>query len=384
MSKRDYYEVLGVERSADEQTIKRAYRKLAKKYHPDLNPGDEEAEKNFKEVSEAYEVLSDKEKRDVYDKFGHDGLNGQAGGGYGGFGGFEGFSGQGFGGFEDIFGDIFGDMFGGGGHRRRGPQRGADIEVNLNLTFEEAAFGTKKEVSINRDENCSKCGGTGAKPGTEKKTCPTCHGTGEVQQVQRTPFGQMMRTGTCPTCHGSGEIIDEPCDKCHGSGKERKRKTFNVDIPEGVYTGAYIPLRGEGELGDKGGPRGDLIIHINVLPHDIFTRSGDDIKCEVSIPFTTAALGGEIKVPTLKGDVNYTIKEGTQTGTTFRFKGKGIKNVRTGKPGDQYVKVKIATPKRMNDDQKEKLREYAKAMGEDSSEGGKKGFFDKIKEKFED
>ncbi len=384
MSKRDYYEVLGVERSADEQTIKRAYRKLAKKYHPDLNPGDEEAEKNFKEVSEAYEVLSDKEKRDVYDKFGHDGLNGQAGGGYGGFGGFEGFSGQGFGGFEDIFGDIFGDMFGGGGHRRRGPQRGADIEVNLNLTFEEAAFGTKKEVSVNRDENCSKCGGTGAKPGTEKKTCPTCHGTGEVQQVQRTPFGQMMRTGTCPTCHGSGEIIDEPCDKCHGSGKERKRKTFNVDIPEGVYTGAYIPLRGEGELGDKGGPRGDLIIHINVLPHDIFTRNGDDIKCEVSIPFTTAALGGEIKVPTLKGDVNYTIKEGTQTGTTFRFKGKGIKNVRTGKPGDQYVKVKIVTPKRMNDDQKEKLREYAKAMGEDSSEGGKKGFFDKIKEKFED
>lgn len=381
MSKRDYYEVLGIDRNADEQTIKKAYRKLAKKYHPDLNPGDKEAERNFKEVSEAYEVLSDKQKRDVYDKFGHDGLNGQAGSG---FGGFEGFSGQGFGNFEDIFGDIFGDMFGGGRRRRRGPQKGDDIEVQLNLTFEEAAFGTKKEVSITREEDCSKCNGTGAKPGTNKKTCPTCHGTGEVQQVHKTPFGQMVRTGVCPTCHGTGEVIDDPCDKCHGSGKERKKKVFTVDIPEGIYTGAYIPLRGEGEIGERGGPRGDLYIHINVLPHKVFTRDGDDIRCEVEIPFTIAALGGEIMVPTLKGDFKYNIKEGTQTGTTFRFKGKGIKNVRNKKFGDQYVKVKIITPKKMTEEQKEKLREFAEVMNEKTSNGEKKGFFDKIKEKFEE
>lgn len=381
MSKRDYYEVLGIDRNADEQTIKKAYRKLAKKYHPDLNPGDKEAERNFKEVSEAYEVLSDKQKRDVYDKFGHDGLNGQAGSG---FGGFEGFSGQGFGNFEDIFGDIFGDMFGGGRRRRRGPQKGDDIEVQLNLTFEEAAFGTKKEVSITREEDCSKCNGTGAKPGTNKKTCPTCHGTGEAQQVHKTPFGQMVRTGVCPTCHGTGEVIDDPCDKCHGSGKERKKKVFTVDIPEGIYTGAYIPLRGEGEIGERGGPRGDLYIHINVLPHKVFTRDGDDIRCEVEIPFTIAALGGEIMVPTLKGDFKYNIKEGTQTGTTFRFKGKGIKNVRNKKFGDQYVKVKIITPKKMTEEQKEKLREFAEVMNEKTSNGEKKGFFDKIKEKFEE
>ncbi|MDO5707370.1 MAG: molecular chaperone DnaJ [Andreesenia angusta] len=379
MSKRDYYEVLGIEKNADEQTIKRAYRKLAKKYHPDLNPGDEEAEKNFKEVSEAYEVLSDKEKREVYDRFGHDGLNG----GQGGFGGFDGFSTGDFGGFEDIFGDIFGDMFGGGRRRRRGPRKGADIEKAINLTFEEAVFGTKKEISVTRDEECSKCKGSGAKPGTEKKVCPTCHGTGEVQQVQRTPFGQMVRTAVCNTCHGVGEIIEEPCTKCHGSGKERKTKIFNIDIPAGVYTGAYIPLREEGELGEKGGPRGDLLVHINVLPHDIFTRDNDDIRCEISIPFTIAALGGDIKIPTLNGDMDYYIKEGTQTGTVFRFRNKGIKNVRTGKPGDQYVKVKIITPKKMNEEQKDKLREFAEAMGEETKHN-KKGIFDKIKEKFED
>ncbi len=381
--KRDYYEVLGLDKGAEEQEIKRAYRKMAKKYHPDLNQGDAEAEKKFKEVSEAYEVLSDPEKKSIYDRFGHDGLSGQAGGsGFGGFGG-GGYSG-GFGGFEDIFGDIFGDMFGGGASgRRRGPVRGADIQVNVNLTFEEAAFGVEKEIRVNRDEGCTVCDGSGAKPGTEKKTCPTCHGTGEVQQVHRTPFGQMVRSGVCPTCHGSGEIIDDPCTKCHGSGKETKAKTFTVDIPAGVYTGAYIPLRGEGELGDKGGPRGDLLVHINVQPHSIFERDGDDIRCEVPISFVEAALGGDIDVPTLNGTMKYNIPEGTQTGTVFRFKGKGIKNVRTGRPGNQYVKVKVVVPKKMTDSQKNKLKEFADSMGEDIK-AEKKGFFDKIKEKFED
>ena len=382
MSKRDYYEVLGIDKNADDQTIKRAYRKMAKKYHPDLNQGDAEAEKNFKEVSEAYEVLSDKEKKEIYDRFGHDGLSGQAGGsGFGGFGGGD-FSG-GFGGFEDIF-DIFGDMFGGGrSGRRRGPIRGDDIQVAIELSFEEAAFGTKKEISIKRDEECSVCHGTGAKPGTEKKTCPTCHGTGEVQQVQRTPFGQMVSTTICPTCNGTGEIIEEPCTRCNGTGKERKVKTFNIDIPAGVYTGALIPLRGEGELGEKGGSRGDLIIRINVKPHKIFERDGDNITCEVPISFIEAALGEEIEIPTLKGNMKYKIPEGTQTGTTFRFKGKGIKNVRSNRYGDQYVKVKVLVPKKMSEAQKDKLKEYAEAMGEDIK-AEKKGFFDKLKEKFED
>lgn len=381
MSKRDYYEVLGVEKGADEQEIKKAYRKLAKKYHPDLNPDDKEAEKSFKEVSEAYEVLSDKEKRAQYDRFGHEGMSGQGGFG-GGYGGFSG----GFGDFGDIFGDMFGDMFGGRQSRRRGPVRGSDINVSVMLTFEEAAFGAKKEIKIKREEPCSECEGSGAKPGTQKKTCPTCHGTGEVQQVQRTPFGQMVRTGVCPTCQGTGTIIEDPCAKCRGTGSERKVKSFTIDIPAGVYTGAYIPLRGEGELGERGGPRGDLLIHIQVQPHKIFTRDGDDLRFEMPISFVDAALGAELEVPTLDGKVKYTVEAGTQTGTTFRLRGKGIVNVRTGKPGDLYVKVKIETPRKLTEKQKEKLRDFAEAMGEDArhEKHDKKGFFDKIKKDIKD
>ncbi|OHW62553.1 chaperone protein DnaJ [Andreesenia angusta] len=375
MQKRDYYEVLGVEKGVDEQELKKAYRKLAKKYHPDLNPNDDEAEKNFKEVSEAYEVLSDKEKRAQYDRFGHEGMN---------QGGYSGYSG-GFGDFGDIFGDIFGDMFGGfgGGSRqkKRGPVRGDDIQVGVRITFREAAFGVKKEITIKRDESCETCDGTGAKPGTSKKTCPTCHGTGEVQQVQRTPFGQMMRVGVCPTCKGAGEIIDDPCGKCHGSGKVKKSKTFSVNIPAGVDTGSYIPMRGEGELGEKGGPRGDLYVYIEVEKDSLFERDGDDLRCEIPVSFTQLALGADIEIPTLDGKIKYKIEPGTQTGTVFRFKGKGIKSLRTGREGNLYVKVKVEIPRKLSDRERELLEELSAEFGEETSHG-KKGLFDKIKDKF--
>lgn len=377
MQKRDYYEVLGVEKGADDQELKRAYRKLAKKYHPDLNPNDEESEKNFKEVSEAYEVLSDKEKREQYDRFGHEGMS-QAG--YGGYSG-------GFGDFGDIFGDIFGDMFGGfgggGRQKKRGPVKGDDIQVGVRIAFREAAFGIKKEFTIKRDEPCDVCDGTGAKPGTNKKTCATCHGTGEVQQVQRTPFGQMMRVGVCPTCKGSGEIIEEPCHKCHGAGKVKKPKTFSVNIPAGVDTGSYIPIRGEGELGEKGGPRGDLYVYIEVEKDELFERDGDDIKCEIPVSFTQLALGAEIEIPTLEKNIKYKIEPGTQTGTIFRFKGKGIPNVRTGRHGNLYVKVKVEIPRKLSERERELLEELAVELGEETTHV-KKGLFDKIKDKFSD
>ena len=323
-TKRDYYEVLGVDRNADEQAIKKAYRKLAMKYHPDRNPDNKEAEEKFKEVNEAYEVLSDATKRQNYDQFGHEGVNGQ--GGFGGFGG-QGFSG---GGFEDMFGDIFGDIFG---------------------------------------------GGSGAKPGTSKKTCPTCHGQGEVRTVQRTPFGNIASSRTCSTCGGDGEVLETPCPKCSGKGSVRKVKTIEVDIPAGIDDGQMIKLGGQGEVGSKGGPRGDLYIVVNVKPHSLFTRDGFDIYFEMPITFSQAALGDEIEVPTLDGKVKYTIPEGTQTGTVFRLREKGIPKLRGNSRGDQYVKVIVDTPKKLNEKQKDLLRQFAAECGEEVHE--KKSSFGK-------
>ena len=363
-TKRDYYDVLGVDKSADATAIKKAYRKLAMKYHPDKNPGDKEAEEKFKEINEAYEVLSDETKRRNYDQFGHEGVNGQ------GFGGAGGFGGQGFGGFDDIFGDIFGDMFGGGfsggsRQRRRGPERGADIKQRVNISFEEAAFGKKVQVKINRSEECDQCHGSGAKPGTSKKTCPTCHGSGQVQSVQRTPFGNIASTRTCSTCNGEGEVIDSPCSKCHGKGSIRKTKTIEVDIPAGIDNGQMIKLGGQGELGTRGGPRGDLYIEVNVQSHPLFTRDGYDVYLEMPITFAQATLGDKIQVPTLDGKVEYEVPEGTQTGTVFRLKGKGIPKLKSNVRGDQYVKVTVEIPKKLNEKQKELVREFEKECGQE-------------------
>ncbi|EGT2198053.1 TPA: molecular chaperone DnaJ [Clostridioides difficile] len=373
-TKRDYYEVLGISKGAEAQEIKKAYRKLAMKYHPDRNPGDKEAEEKFKEINEAYEVLSDDTKRKTYDQFGHDGLNGQGG-----------FGGQGFGGFEDMFGDIFGDMFGGsfggGRTRRRGPQRGADIRQSVTISFEEAAFGKKMSIKVNRSEECEECNGTGAKPGTSKKTCSTCNGTGQVRTVQRTPFGNIASSRPCSACNGTGEVIESPCSKCHGTGNTRKVKTIEVDIPAGIDDGQMIKLSGQGEVGEKGAPRGDLYIVVNVKSHPLFTRDGNDIYFEMPITFVQATLGDEIEVPTLDGKVKYSVPEGTQTGTVFRLKEKGIPRIRGNSRGDQYVKVVVEIPKKLNDKQKELLREFAKECGSNVHEK-KKTFGQKIEDMF--
>ena len=303
MEKKDYYEVLGISKDASEQEIKKAYRKMAMKYHPDKNQGNKESEEQFKEVNEAYEVLSDPQKRRTYDQFGHAGFSG---GGFG-QGGFSG--GQGFGGFEDMFGDIFGDMFGGGsrGSRKNGPRKGADMRLRMELKFEEAAFGVEREISIQREEECDTCHGSGAKPGTNSNTCPTCKGSGEVRQTTRTPFGNMMNVAQCPNCNGAGTIIEHKCDTCSGQGRVRKAKKLNVKIPAGVDDGATIKMSSEGQLGLKGGPRGDLYIIINVIPHKLFERDGYNVYLEMPITFVQAALGDEVEVPTLDGKVKYKI-----------------------------------------------------------------------------
>ncbi|MCT4605287.1 MAG: molecular chaperone DnaJ [Marinisporobacter sp.] len=375
MSKRDYYEVLDVDKGADEQTIKRAYRKLAMKYHPDRNPGNKEAEEKFKEANEAYEVLSDQNKRARYDQFGHAGVDGNAQGGFSG--------GAGFGGFEDIFGDIF-DMFGGGfssSRRKAGPQKGADLKYELAIAFEEAAFGAEKEVTIKRHEKCSTCDGTGAKSGTSKKTCGKCNGTGEIRYATRTPLGQFVNVKPCDACNGEGHIIETPCEKCHGTGKELKQKKIQIKVPAGVDTGSVIPLRGEGEPGEKGGPNGDLYIVLRVKPHEIFKRDGNDVVCEIPITFVQATLGDELVVPTLDGKIKYSIPEGTQSGTIFRIKGKGIPSLRGYGRGDLYVKIIVEIPKKLNEKQKELLRQFADIMGEDVHEQ-RKSFFHKVKDVF--
>ncbi|AOT68532.1 molecular chaperone DnaJ [Geosporobacter ferrireducens] len=375
MAKRDYYEVLGLEKGVDEQAIKRAYRKLAMQYHPDKNPGNKEAEEKFKEINEAYEVLSDANKRTRYDQFGHAGVGGN------GDGGFEGYSG--YGGFDDIFGDIF-DMFGGGfsgGRRRNGPQKGADLKYELGITFEEAAFGVEKDINVSRHESCNTCSGTGAKPGTSKKTCSKCNGSGEVRYAQRTPLGQFVNVKTCDVCHGEGSITETPCKDCGGTGKVMKDKKIHIKIPAGVDTGSVIPLRGQGEPGIKGGPTGDLYIVLRVKPHEIFQRDGTDVICEMPITFVQAALGDELVVPTLDGRIKYKIPEGTQSGTIFRMKGKGIPSLRGYGRGDHYVKVVVEIPKKLNDKQKELLKQFADEMGEDVHEQ-RKTFFDKVKDVF--
>lgn len=378
MSKRDYYEVLGVNKGASDVELKKAYRKLAMQYHPDKNPDNKESEDKFKEINEAYEVLSDSQKRSNYDQFGHAGVNGNGGG-------FGDFSGSGFGGFEDIFGDVFGDIFGGsfGGRSRRrsGPEKGSDIKYSMSISFEEAAFGVEKEIRVNRSEKCEHCDGTGAKPGTSKKTCPTCNGSGEIKQAQRTPFGTMMNVRTCGTCHGQGSIIETPCSKCNGSGEFKKTKQISIKIPAGVDDGSAIRLTGEGELGLRGGPRGDLYVVINVIPHKLFRRDGYDVYCEMPITFVQAALGDDVEVPTLDGKVKYKITEGTQSGTVFRLKEKGIPRLRSNGRGDQYIKVLVEVPKKLSDKQKELLKEFAKENGEEMHEQ-RKNFFDKMKDLF--
>ena len=374
--KRDYYEVLGVSKSASEDEIKKAYKKLARKYHPDMNPGDKEAEEKFKEVNEANEVLSDPDKKARYDQFGFAGVDpsygGGAGGGYGA-GGFD------FGDLGDIFGSFFGGGFGGGGQRQRnGPQRGESIRMSVSVDFIEAAFGCEKEVTVERSEQCPTCKGNGCAPGTTPEVCPDCHGSGTVTQAQRTPFGVMQTQAACGKCRGTGKIIHQPCPDCHGNGRVRKRKTVKVNIPAGIDNGQTISLRGQGHAGKNGGPSGDLLITVMVKPHEIFRREGTAVFCEAPITFTQAVLGAEMEIPTIDGKVKYTIPEGTQTGTVFRLRGKGIPVLNGHGRGDQYVTVTIETPRGLNKEQKEALKKFSETLGEGNYEK-QRSFFKKFK-----
>ena len=379
-SKRDYYEVLGVPKDADDAALKKAYRVLAKKYHPDANPGDKEAEAKFKEASEAYSVLSDPEKRRQYDQFGHAAFDGGAGGA-GGFGGFD-FSGADMG---DIFGDIFGDFFGGGRSRGRsnGPMRGANLRTGVRITFEEAVFGCQKEIELNLKDECPKCHGTGAKPGTSPVTCPKCNGKGKIVYTQQSFFGQVQNVQTCPDCQGSGKIIKEKCPDCYGSGYISSRKKIQVTIPAGIDNGQSIRIAGKGEPGINGGDRGDLLVEVTVSKHPIFKRQETTIFSTVPISFVTAALGGPIRIKTVDGEVEYEVKPGTQTDTKVRLRGKGVPSLRNKNiRGDHFVTLVITVPEKLNEEQKEALRAYAEAMGEDvPEESGLKGFFDKHKKR---
>ena len=374
MSKRDYYEVLGVERGASEAELKKAYRRLAMKFHPDRNPDDKDAEEKFKEANEAYEVLSDAEKRAAYDQYGHAGVDPQMGGG--GFGG--GFSGGNFG---DIFGDVFGDIFGGGRSQRGGPQRGSDLRYTMDLTLEEAVRGTTQKITIPTAVECKTCHGSGAKKGTSPVTCTTCNGVGQVRMQQ----GFFAVQQECPRCHGSGKMITDPCSSCHGQGRVEETKTLSVKIPAGVDTGDRIRLSGEGDLGVKGGPAGDLYVVVNVLPHDIFERDGADLYCEVPINIADAALGGELEVPTLDGRVKLKIPEGTQTGKMFRLRGKGVKPVRGHAVGDLMCRVVVETPVKLDKRQREMLEEFRTSLQGDASHSPKaSGFFEGVKRFFND
>ncbi|MCI8387243.1 MAG: molecular chaperone DnaJ [Clostridiales bacterium] len=359
--KRDYYEVLGVDKGADESAIKKAYRVLAKKYHPDMNPGDKEAEQKFKEVNEAYAVLSDPDKKAKYDQYGHAAFDPESGFGGGGFGGFQGFDGS------DIFGDIFSSFFGGGGGgsaTRNGPMRGNDILQRITISFEEAAFGCKKEVSYGKVEKCPECSGSGAQKGTTAETCSTCHGTGQVKSTKRTPLGMFQTTSPCEACGGTGKIIKNPCSYCRGKGFVKNTKKLEVTIPAGIDDGQKVAIRGQGDSGRNGGSSGDLIIAVNVRPHPIFERDGYNIYCEVPITFAEAALGAEVQIPTLEGQVAYTIPEGTQHGTQFTLRGKGIPYVNSKSRGDLIFAVAIETPRGLSESQKDLLRKFAESLGE--------------------
>lgn len=380
--KRDYYEVLGLSKGASADEIKKAYRKLARQYHPDYNPDNPEAEAKFKEVNEAYEVLSDPDKKARYDQYGHAGVDPNYGAGGGGFGGFSG----GFGGGDmgDIFDSIFGAFGGGFGGRSanpNAPRQGRDIEKNITISFMEACQGKKTDIKIDRMEKCPDCGGSGAKKGTSPQTCPDCHGTGQVKVAQRTAFGTISTARPCSKCGGKGKIITEPCDKCRGEGRVRVSKTLSVDIPAGVDDGLVMALRGQGDHGINGGPAGDVNLTVSVRPDPLFVRDGFDIHCEIPITYTQACLGDEITVPTIDGKVKYTINEGTQNGTTFRLRGKGVKRLQREGRGDQYVKVYVEVPANLNREQKELLKKFEESLGE-KNYAKRKSFFDKIKEAF--
>ena len=373
--KRDYYEVLGVDKGADANAIKKAYRSLAKKYHPDMNPGDKEAEAKFKEVNEAYAVLSDDEKKAKYDQFGHAAFDPAAGGGYGAdFGGF--------GDFGDIFSSFFGGGFGGGssgGRRANAPTRGDDIGIRVTISFEEAAFGVKKEVSYNRVQKCGECGGSGAAKGSSAETCSACNGTGQKRVMQRLGGMQFQSTAPCDACRGTGKVIKNPCSNCRGSGSVRATKSLTVTIPAGIDNGQKIALRGQGCDGRNGGPAGDLIITIQVKPHSVFEREEFDIYCEIPITVAEATLGAEIKIPTLEDAVPYTIPEGTQPGTTFTLRGKGIPYVNNNnRRGDLIFRVNVEIPRGLNEKQKDAMRTFADSCGE-SNYAKKSGFFKKRK-----
>ena len=372
--KRDYYEVLGIQKGASEDEIKKAYKKLARKYHPDMNPGDKEAEEKFKEVNEANEVLSDPEKKARYDQFGFAGVDpnygaGAGGGAYGG--GFD------FGDLGDIFGSFFGGGFGGGQRRNpNAPQRGESIRASVSVSFTEAAFGCEKSVTLERSEQCPTCKGNGCAPGTTPEICPDCHGTGTVQTRRQTPMGVFASNGPCRKCGGTGRLIHQPCPDCRGAGAVRKRKTIKVNIPAGIDHGQTISLRGQGNAGRNGGPAGDLLITVMVQPHELFRRDGVDVFCEAPITFAQAVLGAELEIPTIDGKVKYSIPEGTQTGTVFRLKGKGIPVLNGRGRGDQYVTVTIETPRNLNKEQKEALRRFSETLGESNYEK-RKSFFKK-------
>ncbi len=376
--KRDYYEVLGVEKGASDDEIKKAYRQAAKKYHPDLHPGDKDCEEKMKEANEAYEVLSDKDKRARYDQFGHAGVDPNYGAGAGGYGGSP------FGGGIDLD-DIFSSFFGGFGGRRQGganaPQRGNDVEASITITFEEAAKGCKKSVTYNNVSSCDECHGTGAAAGSQPKTCSACGGSGRVTINQRSPFGVIQTQRSCDACHGTGKIVDNPCRKCSGSGRQRKSRTVDINIPAGIKDQQILNIGGHGNAGYNGGPAGDLHVYVNVKSHSLYERRGDDVWCDLPITFPQAVLGAEVKVPTLDGEVKYTIHEGTQSGDVFKLKGRGIQHLGGRGRGDQFVRVIVETPKGLNNKQKELVREFEKATTE-KNYAKRKSFFDKLKNLF--
>lgn len=381
MSKRDYYEVLGVSKTATQDELKKAYRKLARKYHPDLNKDNPEAAEKFKECNEAYSVLSDEQKRAQYDQFGPEAFeNGGMGGGpgAGGFGGFGGFGGSGM---EDIFDMFFGGQGRGGRSNNAGPQRGADLRYDMEITFEEAAFGVEKEISLKRAERCEHCHGEGAEPGSKVEPCPECHGSGYVRFTQNTMFGQMVNERPCSRCHGEGKIISNPCKECGGSGTVKKTKKLKVKIPAGVDNGSRLRVGGEGEAGLKGGPSGDLYVYLYVKPHKFFERDGTTVLCEVPINIVQATLGAEIKVPTLDGQVTMKVPEGTQPGKVMRLKGKGIPSLRGGGRGDQLVRMKVVVPTKLTDKQKDALQKFAD-ISKDNINPEEKSFLNKVKDFF--
>ena len=389
-TKRDYYEVLGVDRNADAATIKKAYRQLAKKYHPDMNPGDKEAEQKFKEAAEAYSVLSDDNKRRQYDQFGHAAFE-QGGGGAGGFD----FNGADMG---DIFGDIFGDLFGGGSRRRanNGPMKGANLRASVRITFEEAVFGCEKELELSLKDECTNCHGTGAKPGTSPETCPKCGGRGQVVMTQQSLFGMVQNVTTCPDCGGTGKIIKEKCTSCGGTGYTSSRKKIKVSIPAGIDNGQCVRIAGKGEPGTNGGPRGDLLVEVVVQRHPIFQRQDMNIYSTAPMSFAQATLGGDVRISTIDGDVMYNVKPGTQTDTRIRLKGKGVPSLRNKSVrGDHYVTLVVQVPTKLNNEAKEALKAFDAATGNSLNQQNtdttkkeekpkKKGFMDKLKETFED